>query len=259
MAVDPALLSLTKPIEDFTPWPRPKCPNCDTGHVNFAQPTQVESEKSEARHSHPDFEPDWISGTFSIVGQCDNPQCQQNVHGSGDYQVAYTVDSFPPDTHEFHGERYVAFFSLAHLHPPLLLMSIPESAPTQIREGILRASRCWFVDSGLTGTALRATIERFLTTEGISPLDPRGNFSNAHNRIEQWKAQEPQVRGSIADLLLAVKWLGNAGSHEDAQLSREDIYEGARLLDYAFHQLFLGPDLNARAQAINAAKGSNKK
>lgn len=254
MAVDPALLALTKPIEQFTPWPRPKCPSCDTGHIHFAEPDELQSEKSKTRCQHPDSEPDWISGTFSVVGQCDNPACRQDVHGSGNYQIAYTVSSYPPREYNYQGADYVAFYTLAHLHPPLRLMSIPEFAPDQVREGIMRAARCWFVDPGLAATALRATIELFMTTEGISAVNPDGNFASAHSRIKKWLAQDRAARDSIARLLLAVKWLGNDGTHEDAHLTRQEVYAGARMLDFAFDQLFVGPDLDEQARAIDAAK-----
>ena len=63
------------------------------------------------------------------------------------------------------------------------------------------------------------------------------------------------TRPAVADLFFAVKWLGKAGTHEDSDLTTIELLDGARVLDEAFHRLFTGPDIEAHAQIINAAKG----
>ena len=139
----------------------------------------------------------------------------------------------------------------------MLMMSIPKSAPDEVREGVLRASRVLFADPGLAATALRATVERFLTSEGISATRPTGQFRNAHERIKEWRDADPD-RPAVADLFFAVKWLGNVGTHEDSDLTAMEVLDGARVLDEAFHRLFTGPDIDAQARTINAAKGPSR-
>ena len=89
MAVDPALFELAKPVEGGLPWPRPACPSCQSGYVGFAKPTEHESYSSASGRTHWAWEPEWINGTFVIQGQCENPDCQQVVHGTGDYEVDF--------------------------------------------------------------------------------------------------------------------------------------------------------------------------
>ncbi|SDE25191.1 DUF4145 domain-containing protein [Auraticoccus monumenti] len=251
MSVDRALSELAKPIEAGQPWPRPLCPNCGSGYIGFASPTEVEDYSSVLGRSHEAFEPEWVSGIFVIAGRCENIDCRQVIHGTGDYYVDYSQkaeqDGYP-------GVAYSAYYTVKHLHPPMLLMPIPTSAPSEVREGVLRASRVLFVDPGLAATALRATVERFLTAEGIPGMS-NGQFRSAHARIEEWRDADP-ARPSVADLLFAVKWLGNAGTHEDSNLTTIEVLDGARVLDEAFHRLFTGPDIDAHARGIIAAKGS---
>lgn len=137
----------------------------------------------------------------------------------------------------------------------MLIMPIPKSAPKEVREGVLRASRVLFADPGLAATALRATVERFLSVEGISVTNPKGVFRSAHSRIKEWSSVDENFRPQIADLFIAVKWLGNAGTHEDSDLTTIEVLDGASVLDEAFHRLFLGPYIDAHAQGINAANG----
>ena len=253
MSVDPALLKLTKTIEEGQPWPRPRCPSCMEGYIHFSEPVEHESHESIVARDNPYFEPEFTVGTFLVQGQCENAGCKQIVHGVGDYSVAYSQQSH----RELLDEGYVAYsdyYDVASCHPPLWMMTIPESAPEEVREGMRRASRVFFADPSLAATALRGTVERFLTSEGISAVRPSGQFRSAHQRIEEWRAADPS-RERVADLLLAVKWLGNAGTHEASDLSYEEVLDGARVLDEAFYALFTSASIDAQARAINAAKG----
>lgn len=256
MAVDPALSALARPIEGGQPWPRPACPKCQTGYVGFSAPTEDEGYDSASARDHPAFDPDWISGTFGVRGQCENPECQQVVYGTGDYRVDYSQKSNSDDL-EYQGIGYSSYYTVLHLYPPIQIMSIPKSAPAEVREGVLRASRVLFADPGLAATALRATVELFLTSAGISATRPTGQFRTAHERIKEWRDADPN-RPAVADLFFAVKWLGNAGTHEDSNLTTMEVLDGARVLDEAFHRLFTGPDIDAHARTINAARGPSR-
>lgn len=256
MPVDPALFNIAKPIESDQPWPRPTCPTCQTGYVAFASPTEHEGHASIALRDHPAFDPEWVAGTFVVRGQCENPECQQAVHGTGDFSVGYSQESNMDDP-EYYGPSYSKYYTITHLHPPMLLMPIPQSAPGQVREAVLRASRVLFADAGLAATALRTAVERFLTSENIPADRTTGKFRNVHERIKEWRDADPK-RPPVADLLFAVKWLGNAGTHEDSDLTTNEVLDGARVLDEAFHRLFTGPDIDAHARTINTARGPSR-
>ena len=54
-----------------------------------------------------------------------------------------------------------------------------------------------------------------------------------HARIEEYELRNKEV----ADQLLAIKWIGNEGSHDDG-LSRLDLVETYQLYEYALKELF---------------------
>jgi len=251
MAVDEALSELARVIESGQPWPRPICPECQAGFIAFALPENDENHDSASARDHPAFEPEWVSGTFVIRGVCENPGCQLAVHGIGDFHVEYSQKTIREDET---GPSYSDYFTVRQIHPPMSMMSIPRSAPEQVRAGVSRASRVLFADPGLAATALRGAVELFLTSEGIAATRDDGKFRSAHERIEEWRSANPD-RPPVADLLFAVKWLGNAGTHEDSDLTAIEVLDGARVLDEAFHRLFTGPDIEARARSINSTRG----
>lgn len=251
MTLDPALTALAAEVEDDSSWPRPLCPLCGVGHLQFGKPQEVESPLSRDMRSHEAWDPDWIFGTFSVTAECGNSNCRQIVHAVGTSRVnvaSNLVDEY----------RYSTYYRVSYLNPPLVLMRLPKTAPNEVSDGIERASALLFTDPGFTATAVRATVERFMTSEGVSAERPGGGFRNLHARIEDWRSQGDSTRAGVAELLLAVKWIGNAGSHEVTQLTVKDVLDGVEILDEAFHRLWVGPAIDARAQDINSAKGPRR-
>lgn len=127
-----------------------------------------------------------INGTFTILGQCEkNAACKQAAHGTGDYYVGTATESWTEDNY------YSSYYTVTHIHPPIPIMSLPKGSPKQLNDAILRASRVIFTDPGLAATALRATVEVFLTTVTIPAKGPNGNFRTADQRIKEWGNANP--------------------------------------------------------------------
>ena len=89
----------------------------------------------------------------------------------------------------------------------------------------------------------------FLTAQGVPGIQASGRFRPLDDRIKEWKKGDAN-RSQVADLLLAVKWIGNKGTHEDSELALVEVLEGAALLDEAFHRTYAGPDLDAKARSV---------
>ena len=148
---------------------------------------------------------------------------------------------------------------MEYVTPALALMTFPEGTPEEVQEGVTRAARLLYADPPSAANALRATVERFLTVEGIpsTTVGSKGRpvFVTAHTRIEDWLAKTANQQ--VGDLFLAVKWIGNDGSHEVSHLSVAEVLDGARLLEQAFRLLYdtTGHDLDRAARAINANRG----
>ncbi len=253
MSRDPALTRLGSPIESGTQWPRPACATCREGHLRFGEPKEIENAQS-ARMRHEEYwEPEFIFGTFRVDAHCENSDCRQIVVAVGTYAIEYASDLSIDDDHQ---SPYSTYYRVEYLTPSLPLIRVPDGTPQEVQEGVLRASRLLFADPGSAATALRATVERYLTSEGIPGVDG-SRFLNLATRIEKWKIAAPG-RDKVSELLTAIRWIGNAGTHEISDLTVKDVLEGIEFLDEAFHALFVGPDIDARAQAINVAKGPSR-
>ena len=244
-----ALREFGRQLEDGSPWPRPICPVCGNGYVAFKEPETFENSESLKGQHHEAWEPEWVFGTFYSIGHCENSTCRQIVTVNGTYRVGMSEKPDP----SWQPPSYSPFYRVEHFSPPITLILLPEDAPEDVREAVNRSAKLLFLDPGLAATALRASIERYLTSEEISATAANGNFIPLDTRVKIWKLQSGQNR--VAALFLAVKWIGNEGTHEVSDLTVNDVLEGAEFIDEAFHVLFVAPDLDARAQIINANKG----
>lgn len=100
-------------------------------------------------------------------------------------------------------------------------------------------------------------IENRLTAKGVPRTSinqkPKRERLGAHKRIERLK----QSHREAGEALMAVKWIGNEGSHEDGELSALDVIDGAEFLEHALALIYdhKKKALLRRVKAVNKAKG----
>ena len=249
-----AIKLLGSPVRDGR-WPMPTCAHCLKGQVVVENPHKVQNAESKrANEERPDeWEPEWIFGLFTATGRCLNQGCTEPVILTGRYRIDLTGDR----------DEYDDYFELEYATPPLAIMTFASGTHAEVQEGVTRAAGLLFADPPSAANALRATVERFLTVAEIPSTEPKKNssestFLTAHARIERWKGQTDNEQ--VADLLLAVKWIGNDGSHEVSNLTVAQVLDGVAFLERAFRLLYdsSGDDIDAAARAINANRGHEK-
>lgn len=152
------------------------------------------------------------------------------------------------------GPVYDNYYRLQMTVPPLPIMQTPERCPELVKDAVANAARVIWVDPSAAANRLRIAIEQLLDAKRI-PRSTRVGVKLAplklHGRIERLRATHP----SVAELLEAVKWIGNQGSHEDS-LGVADVLEGAQLFEHALAQMYdtAPAEIRRRAMQINKAK-----
>lgn len=88
-------------------------------------------------------------------------------------------------------------------------------------------------------------------------LDRKGKVINLtlDRRITIFKKERPEY-SKAADLILAAKWIGNVGSHDDV-LRIRDVLDGVEFLDHALGLIYdkSSNDITKRASEVTARKG----
>jgi hypothetical protein len=92
-------------------------------------------------------------------------------------------------------------------------------------------------DQDASANRIRSSLELLMTHFRIPQrIKIKGKFRrrSLHSRLELFKAKQPEIGGH----LLALKWIGNDGSHVGG-LTTEDVFDGFEILNYALDELFL--------------------
>ncbi len=253
--MDRALFSLQFTEHHIPKWP---CPKCGSGHLTLVPASLIHKEtpKSEKEHDHEAWDPDWIRYVFSCIFVCSDGLCNELISCCGMGQVAYF--EYEDEDHEW-VQASDDRFTPKYFHPPLVLMDIPKGCPAEAVAHLSESFALFFADPGAALNSARAALEAVLTSLGIKRfnlVNGKRRQINLHQRIQLLPAKFNELK----DLLIAVKWLGNAGSHDGVTLTAGDVRTTYDLLEHALLEIFeaKGKKLKALAKRVNKKKGPLK-
>ncbi|KQP63517.1 DUF4145 domain-containing protein [Nocardioides sp. Leaf285] len=221
-------------------WPTVPCPTCEVGNLRLDGAVKVTwaSHVMTAPAYPPLAEVDH-GGAFTAHLRCDDSGCQEGAVVAG---RAYVDEQWerPSDS------RYQTFLQVHFVEPALRLFHVPPATPDSIREAVRAASIVMWASPSSAANRLRYAVEEILDDQGVT------KSGTTHGRIERFsKTDKP-----MADALMAVKWIGNEGSHQDV-LTTNDVLDDAEILKHVVVALYgIGnAAIEAKIKAINDAKG----
>ena len=231
------------------------CPTCKKGVLHIKEGTFHSAERSLSKkaHSHEAWEPEWIEYAYSCLFECSNNSCQEIVANTGigsvDWEGSY-------DEHGEPCQDWYDFYRPKHFEPHLNLFDYPDNTPEEVAEEIDQSFTLFFSNPASASNHLRVALENLLTHLKIKQQETKNGkrfFLNLHKRIEL----VPAKYEGIKDLLLAVKWLGNAGSHAKKTITSDDVMDAYEIMDVVLKEVFDKGHSHARALAkkINKKKG----
>jgi hypothetical protein len=166
-----------------------------------------------------------------------------------------------PDYNEegrWNGE-YVTRLTPNSFVPSLTLIEVTDAFPKGVTRRIGSASKVLWMDPSSAANRLRSAIEALMDEHGIprKRLDRHRRIVeiSLHERIGNFKKAKTEY-AEAADLLLAVKWIGNVGSHDD-RMRVDDVLDGAELLDHALEAIYdtYRDEIKKKAMEITARRG----
>ena len=224
--------------DNFTTYNIPdwSCSTCQKGKLLFDKKhiTIHETNKSKKDRDSRDWEPYWIAQHFHGTITCNNPKCREVFTIAGFVNVEEDYD-------EDHGQSYTDCYYPQYFFPTLHIFKIPEDTSKDIEDAILAAFKVFWIDKSSCANAIRTTVEVILNDKKVLKTEltkkkKRRNLS-LHERIELFDKKNKEV----ANYLMAIKWIGNAGSHE-GELTNEDLLDGFDLLKYSIEKLYTSHD-----------------
>jgi hypothetical protein len=256
MTVDRAIWLRRLDGTGLTPWP---CPCCGTRLV-VVQGTLHERETAESEKSknHEAWEPRLTDGRFSCLMKC--PSCKNPSAVAGTYTAEEDYDDTGPGEPTMvptHTYKPTFFSDAPHI------INVPVEVPDPIVDELNTSFKLFWVSPEACANSIRSAVEQLLTHFRVhcTKRNPKGErvFLSLHARIELFR----RTNSKLADALMAVKWIGNAGSHSQ-RLRREDLLDGYELMEHVLDELFvqrhkriarLSRQINRRKRPRSAKRG----
>jgi|CXWL01.1.fsa_nt_gi hypothetical protein len=240
-------------IGDLPDWP---CPTCSKGTLRIKDGSFFKAQPLRSREAgaHEDWDPEWITYVYSCLLICANDKCGEVVSSSGTGSVQH--DPYEDNDGEWTWDT-VDQFQPRFFEPPLALIEVPTTCPEAVRIPLWEAFRLLFAAPGAAANSIRIAIEALLTELGVKRFrvaKGKRRFVMLHERIELLTSKH----SGLKEPLLAIKWLGNAGSHADSAdraLTADDVLDALELTEHILHEIFA----SRRARLAKLAKKVNNK
>lgn len=233
-------------------WPCPRCPHGTLEPVakSFKREETVDSFRAR---DHEDWEPEWERHRFAGLLKCTRSECGEPVAVCG-----YTVVEAEYD--EEYNRSLTELLRPVFFHPAIPMLRLPAGMPEAVKSDLERAFAAFWSDGSATANSIRSALESLLTHLGVKTQAVGKNKKmrrlSLHERIKLYETKN----AAIAESMLAVKWLGNVGSHPGG-LSEEDLLDGLELVDHVLYEVIgkRSERVKKLGKAIVKAKGKRKK
>jgi hypothetical protein len=231
------------------------CPTCLTGNLRIMPSTFFKQEGLRSRKaSGEDFwEPDWTTYVFSCLLNCTNDHCKEVVacSGTGDVRHIIFEDNF--------GQEYRDYFQPKYFEPPLKIINIPDSCPEKVTAPLEESFRMYFISPKASLNNIRIAIEQLLTQLNVKRYNVKNHkrkLLTLHDRINLLPAKYSVLK----DQMIAVKWIGNAGSHSGEDVSSDNVLVTYEMVEHILQEIYdpKAIKLNSLAKKINTKKGPLK-
>ena len=230
------------------------CPSCENGILRIKKESFVQEEPISSRnHLRELWDPDSVRYVYSCLLYCTS--CSEVVACSGTGSVhfgSYLDDDDEPEL------GYFTRYTPTLFEPALKIINITESCPESVSGPLNESFKLFFAAPSAAANSIRVGLEWLLTELKIERVEmKRGEprIISLHRRI----SLIPPPHQELKELLLAIKWLGNAGSHAQVEISVDDVLDAYEMMEHVLEQIY--PDqrrarkMKAIAKVVNTKKG----
>jgi len=227
------------------------CPNCEQGRLKLVDKFSVCPNSETANNGSEDWwDPMFAEYVFNGMLQCASCSEHVSVSGTGHVSQEYTGDG---DDWE-----YVTMLNPKYFHPALRVISpdVSNGVPAEITELIQKAHEICWADPDSALNRLRSVVEAILDFKGVASINEKSNRIALHHRIGLFS--EPGLDG-VQRALMALKYVGNDGSHGFSTIKRRELLEVFSIVNYCMEKIFPIPTDEAQilelVTKINANRG----
>ncbi|MGL4553892.1 MAG: DUF4145 domain-containing protein [Gemmataceae bacterium] len=229
-------------------WP---CPTCDTGSLRLQPQTLARADTADSSLNEREGQIETYKARFSCLFVCGSSECGEPVAVTGSVHLQ-----------ELPNYSFERRFVPACFFPAPQMIRVPIASPVEIRAEVHAAFALFWLDRASSLNRIRNAIELLLTDMGVKRHGVKKSGGRIRltldARIGVLRLKKPAL-GQLCDRMLAVKHLGNAGSHP-GEVSRDDVFDGLDILEYILTESYAKPqsELAKIVQQINRRKGPRR-
>ena len=144
-----------------------------------------------------------------------------------------------------------------YFYPNLKFFNIPNGTPEDVVDEVNKSFALFFSDPSSAVSHIRISLEYLLNNLTIKRYINTGKgrkYLALHNRIDLL----PKRYDHVKELFLAVKWIGNAGSHSNKEVGKNNVFDCYELMSELLSEVISNRSEKTKALAkqINKKKGS---
>jgi hypothetical protein len=176
------------------------------------------------------------SSTFGVKLVCTDFHCRKKYFAVG--EIVFTAKETKVSK-EF---RYIDDFRLypTHFQPELIMFEMPITMLEEIKLKLVKSFNHFWYDLDACANKIRQAIELMVDCkEGTGP-----------NLDQKIKSIESDLGVELTNNLLALKWIGNDGSHAGRPFERDEILDAYSLLVDALNQLYPDESEKTRRESL---------
>ncbi len=213
-----------------------------------------EIRRSREARSYDEWEPEWIEYIYNCLLLCSNEECKENVLSCG---TGFVDWNFFEDDYGDSNYTYTDLFPPKYFEPHLKFINIPSNCPSKVSLFLFDSFKVFFLNPEASANSVRSAIEELLSELNIKRFSKNKNGKlrslSLHDRIGLIPAKYEAVK----DMIFAIKWLGNAGSHGHIEVSLDDVMDAYELTEHILEFIFVQKvqNLEAIAKKVNKKKG----
>ena len=228
-----------------TEFPDTYCPSC--GNLLIYDRNSLYRE--ETSKSQPNCKDYIITCKYSCKN-CNEPVIMTGIGYSENQFVIYDDPYYNKD---------IILYSPLFFTPTILLFDIHRKCPAKARKEIIRSFSLYWNDVDSCVNKFRLSVELLMDSQKINKTMVHSNGKKSkyrltlHQRIGLFKKKNQKV----GEILEAIKWVGNKGSHADNKLIVNEVIIAYELLEHALNELYepKKDEMYNMAKEINKRKG----
>lgn len=211
--------------------PQWSCPTCHKGIFAVVPRSLVSEETKQSKRERHQENSTFVDVEYRFAAQlkCGNPHC-------ADHAVIVGIGGLDEEM-QHDGWEYEEYFVPKFCIPMPDMIVFPGKCPAAIKTELRSGFKLFWADPAAAANRVRAAVERIMDHCRIPQRrkTAKGKLDrlSLHGRLLRFQERN-KIMGTR---LMAIKWLGNTGSHQP-DLKKEDVLDALEILEDTLIEMF---------------------